>query len=118
MIIDLGGLPRPKAQVRIYDASGTFAGRPDLFYERQRLAIEYDGDVHRSAMTADNRRQNRLLSAGVRLLRFTAADVLRRPDAVVMQVRAMLAAPIAGESESLRARAASFAGEPSEARAG
>ncbi len=90
MLLLLAGLPRPRVQVSIHDGAGRFAGRPDLYYERQRLGLEYDGGHHRSALTEDNRRQNRLLDAGVRLLRFTAADVLGNPGSVVMRVRAQL----------------------------
>lgn len=90
MVLVMGGLPRPKAQVSIHDRWGRFVGRPDLYYEQARLGIEYDGGVHREMLAEDNRRQNRLLDAGVRLLRFTASDVLHRPDLVVLQVRAML----------------------------
>jgi hypothetical protein len=35
-------------------------------------------------------RQNRLLNAGYRLLRFTAADLRGTPEAIVAQVRAAL----------------------------
>jgi very-short-patch-repair endonuclease len=35
-------------------------------------------------------RQNRLLNAGVRLLRFTGADVLRNQESVVVQVTSAL----------------------------
>jgi very-short-patch-repair endonuclease len=94
MVLVLRGLPRPKAQVPIHDRWGRFVGRPDLYYERHRLGIEYDGGVHRDALAEDNRRQNRLLNAGVRLLRFTAGDVLGNPDSVVSQVRAMLGRPV------------------------
>jgi very-short-patch-repair endonuclease len=66
-------------------------GRPDLLYPKQRLAIEYDGGNHRDRMVEDNRRQNGLIGAGFRLLRFTAADVYKMSDAVVMQVRRGLA---------------------------
>lgn len=90
MVLVMGGLPRPKAQVSIHDRWGRFVGRPDLYYEQARLGIEYDGAVHREMLADDNRRQNRLLDAGVRLLRFTAGDVLHRPDVVVLQVRALL----------------------------
>jgi very-short-patch-repair endonuclease len=90
MTIVLGGLPRPEAQVPIYDSHGNFIGRPDLYYPEQRLGIEYDGAVHKNQLAEDNRRQNLLLEAGVRLLRFTAADVLSKPDLVVAQVQAML----------------------------
>ena len=93
MVLVLGGLPRPKAQVSIHDRWGRFVGRPDLYYEQHRLGIEYDGGFHRDALAEDNRRQNRLLNAGVRLLRFTGTDVLGNPESVVSQVRAMLAEP-------------------------
>ena len=92
MVLVLGGLPRPKAQVTIRDRWGRALGRPDLYYADQRLGIEYDGGTHRESLAEDNRRQNRLLNAGVRLLRFTAADVLRDPETVVNHVRAELSA--------------------------
>jgi very-short-patch-repair endonuclease len=87
MLLALAGLPRPEVQVSIHDESGRFLGRPDLFYRAQRLAIEYDGGNHRDRLVDDNRRQNRLMGAGLRLLRFTAADVYGSPGAVAMQVR-------------------------------
>lgn len=90
MLLVLGGLPRPAAQVSVHDRWGRFIGRPDLYYETQRLGIEYDGGVHRDSLAEDNRRQNRLLDVGVRLLRFTAGDVLHRPESIVPQVRAIL----------------------------
>jgi very-short-patch-repair endonuclease len=96
MVLVLGGLPRPKAQVPIHDRWGRFVGRPDLYYEDCRLGIEYDGGIHREMLAEDNRRQNRLLSVGMRLLRFTSADVLGNPDAVVAQVRMMLTTANAG----------------------
>src|SRR5260221_9016156 len=91
MVVVLGGLPRPDAQVPIHDSHGRFAGRVDLYYPQRRLGLEYDGGLHRDQLAEDNRRQDRLLEAGVQLLRFTAADVLSRPAVVVAQVRAILA---------------------------
>ena len=102
MVLVLGRLPRPRAQVAIHDRWLRFVGRPDLYYEDQRLGIEYDGGVHRESLAEDNRRQNRLLNAGVRLLRFTASDVLREPDSVVSQVRNALALPLAQDRERRR----------------
>jgi very-short-patch-repair endonuclease len=87
VLLVLAGLPRPEVQVSIHDELGRFLGRPDLLYSKQRLAIEYDGGNHRDRMVDDNRRQNGLVGAGFRLLRFTAADVYGTPDLVVMQVR-------------------------------
>jgi very-short-patch-repair endonuclease len=91
MLLVLAGLPRPEVQVPIRDDQGRFLGRPDMLYRVQRLAIEYDGGNHRDRLVEDNRRQNSLIGAGVRLLRFTAADVYRTPDVVAMQVRHGLA---------------------------
>src|SRR5579864_4341699 len=91
MLLVSSGLPRPLAQVPIHDRWGRFAGRPDLYYDSERLGIEYDGGLHRDALAGDDRRQNKLLNAGVRLLRFTAGDVLGHPDSVARQVREMLA---------------------------
>jgi len=90
-LLVLAGLPRPAAQVGLTDEQGAFVGRVDLYYPDQRLAIEYDGSTHRDSVAADNRRQNRLLAAGYRLLRFAAVDVYDRPETVVAQVRAALA---------------------------
>lgn len=91
MLLVLAGLPRPEAQVSIRDRLHRFVGRPDLYYRDHRLGLEYDGGTHRDTLAEDNRRQNRLLDAGVRLLRFTAGDILNTPDVVVGLVRTALA---------------------------
>ncbi len=90
MTVVLGGLPRPEAQVTIRDASGRTIGRLDLYYPAERLGLEYDGAIHQKSLAEDNRRQNRLLAAGIRLLRFTAGDVYNMPESIVRQVRAAL----------------------------
>src|ERR1700693_5733536 len=79
MLLVLNGLPRPEVQTTIRDERGSFLGRPDLYYREHRLGVEYDGETHRASLVEDNRRQNRRLLAEIRLLRFTGADVLRRP---------------------------------------
>lgn len=84
-----GGLPHPKVQVDLRDLDGRFVGRADLFYPAARLAIEYDGGNHRDRLVEDNRRQNLIINAGFRLLRFTASD-LDRPELLVSQVRRAL----------------------------
>jgi len=48
--------------------------RVEPFYPERRLAIEYDGATHRESISADNRRQNRSINAGYRVLRFTARE--------------------------------------------
>ncbi len=91
MLLVLAGLPRPVAQHPIHDRQGRFLGRPDLYFPERRLGLEYDGGVHRTSLVDDNRRQNRLLAEGIRLLRFTAGDIYSRPESVIDQVRLMLA---------------------------
>ena len=90
MLLVVTRLPRPRSQVSIYDHEGRFLGRPDLYYPAHKLGIEYDGGTHRDNLVEDNRRQNRLLNGGIRLLRFTAADIFRTPDSVIAQVRSAL----------------------------
>jgi very-short-patch-repair endonuclease len=87
MMLVTAGLPRPRAQVSLYDETGIFIARPDLCYSAQRLVLEYDGATHRNSLVADNRRQNRLQDAGYRVLRFTASDILERQASVVALVR-------------------------------
>ena len=86
----LAGLPRPVAQVEIYDSQGNFIARPDFVYPDHKLAIEYNGSNHRDNWAADIRRQNLLLAEGWELLRFTAADLQEGADTVVFQVGAAL----------------------------
>jgi len=81
------GLPRPEVQVDLRDGDGDFVGRADLYYRASRLVIEYDGGNHRERLVSDDRRQNLLINAGYRILRFTAADIHGRPEVVVDQVR-------------------------------
>jgi hypothetical protein len=90
MLLVLAGLPRPAAQKSIHDKWGRFLGRPDLYYPDRKLGLEYDGGTHRTSLVDDNRRQNRLLAEGILLLRFTAADIYTRSEAVVEEVRITL----------------------------
>jgi very-short-patch-repair endonuclease len=79
-------LPAPTVQADLYDTTGKFVARADLYYADRRLVIEYDGANHRDRLEADLRRQNALLMAGYHLLRFTAAE-LRTPGFAAAQVR-------------------------------
>lgn len=90
LILVRAGLPRPEVQAALIDQRGEPIGRADLYYASHRLVLEYDGAVHRDKLVEDSRRQNLLVSAGYRILRFSAADVLRNPDGIIKQVRAAL----------------------------
>jgi len=78
------GLPRPHVQAPIPEARA----RADLYYPQARLIVEFDGGNHRDRMVDDNRRQNLLINAGYKVLRFTASDIYNRPETVVRQVSA------------------------------
>lgn len=67
----------------------------DLAFRAEKVAIEVDGwawhtDVAR--FRRDRQRQNALVLAGWTILRFTWHDLTTRPDAVVAEIRAALAA--------------------------
>jgi very-short-patch-repair endonuclease len=86
-LLVMARLPRPRAQVSPNDQQGRFLGGPDLYYPAHKLALEYDRGTRRDSLVEDNRCQNRLLNAGIRMLRFTAADILQAPESVIGQVR-------------------------------
>jgi very-short-patch-repair endonuclease len=83
-------LPRPDVHANLHDAEARFIGRADLYYHSTKLVLEYDGGNHRDRLVEDDRRQNLLINAGFRLLRFTAADIHSRPEVVEAQVRGAL----------------------------
>ena len=88
------GLAAPVRQHEVW-VGGTLLARADLAYPGQRLLIELDGwRAHgtRRAFLADRRRQNSLVLAGWTLLRFTWADVVESPAALVAAVHGALAA--------------------------
>ncbi len=79
----LAGLPRPVFQHRV----GRF--EIDFAYPELRIAIEVDGyGPHSSpkAFQSDRDRQNVLVGKGWMVLRFTWADVVRRPERVAQQI--------------------------------
>jgi hypothetical protein len=79
------GLPRPVLQHVIRDAAGAFLAQVDLAWPEHRVVVEFDGDLHRErrVFVKDLRRQNGIILAGWQLLRFSSADVLGRPAAVM-----------------------------------
>ncbi|WP_265522086.1 hypothetical protein [Oerskovia flava] len=84
------GLPCPRVNVAAYDDVGRFLALPDLSYPELRIAIEYDGDVHRSdpaTWRRDVERRQRLEDAGWLIITATADDVLRHPGRLVHRVR-------------------------------
>jgi hypothetical protein len=91
------GLPVPIPQF-IVVAAGEFLGRVDLAWPEHRVIVEYEGAHHFDELQIrrDDRRYERLVAAGWRVIRLSAAD-LRNMDAVVERIgRALDEASIAG----------------------
>ncbi|MFD3947099.1 endonuclease domain-containing protein [Streptomyces sp. NPDC058579] len=84
----------PESQPLLGSRSGRTL-RPDFLFRRAGLAVEIEGYAYhgtRQAHDHDIRRYNDLADCPEvrRVLRFTARDVFRRPDAVVATIRAVL----------------------------
>lgn len=65
----------------------------DIAFRRARVAIEVDGMAHHvdvDRFRRDRSRQNRLVTAGWTVLRFTWADLTENPEYVVRTIRAAL----------------------------
>jgi len=93
MLLVDGGLPRPEAQVEVYDDLGEFVARLDLGYRHLKVGLEYEGDRHRSkdVFRRDIARGNALRDAGWLIVRVTADDVYRAPVRFVRRVARLLA---------------------------
>lgn len=89
------GLPRPVVAHRVVDGRGRLVAELDLAYPDRLLAIEIDGFRWHSSpehKRRDEERQNGLVLAGWTVLRFSASEVLRRPQRLVATVRDALLA--------------------------
>lgn len=87
MVVD-AGLPCPITGYVVHDHSG-WIGEVDLAYPEWKIAIEYDGDVHRTrrAWAADHAKTQLLLDAGWVVIRLTARDVLHTPALTIHRLR-------------------------------
>jgi len=87
------GLPEPLVNVPALDDKGQFLALPDLSYPQLKIAIEYDGDHHRTdpaTWRRDVERRQRLEDAGWLIITATADDVIRHPERVIARIRAAL----------------------------
>lgn len=86
------GLPEPCLN-RDISQDGGWLACPDFSWPRLRVAVEYDGDHHRTDRAQwqrDIARRRLLEAAGWRVIVITADDVLRRPGQMVALIRAAL----------------------------
>jgi Protein of unknown function (DUF559) len=93
LVLMRAGLPEPVIRNTIFDAAGDFVGTPDLAYVEERIAIEYEGDQHRTdavIFAADIERRERMQEAGWYVIRVISNHVLRQPQWLVDRVRRQL----------------------------
>lgn len=93
LLLIRAGLGRPAVNLDVI-VDGDWLARPDLSYPALRIAIEYDGDHHRTdrrQWLRDIGRRRVLEDAGWLVIVVTADDVLRRPEQLVERVRRAIA---------------------------
>lgn len=85
------GLPVPTTQLVIYNEYGEKVATADLGYEKQKVAIFYDSELHRekSNWEFDAWVNAQLLELGWQPLRITA-QMMRHPPMIIRQVRVAL----------------------------
>jgi very-short-patch-repair endonuclease len=79
-VVEKSGLPRPRANAVIDLPGGPLT--VDLLWQRERVVVEADSRMHHATTVAfetDRRRDQRLTSAGYRVVRTTWRQVTRRP---------------------------------------
>ncbi|MFN8071832.1 MAG: DUF559 domain-containing protein [Mycobacterium sp.] len=84
-VLNEAGLPRPQTQIPIRDQYGKAIAYLDMGWEHLKVAVEYDGDHHRTSRSQysyDVRRSEMLARRGWIVIRVTAedsaSDILRR----------------------------------------
>lgn len=90
LLLIQGGLPRPQTQIPVRDEFGEILAYLDMGWEDVKVAVEYDGDQHRSdrrQYTWDIRRLEILERLGWIVIRVVAGDP---PADVIRRVRAAL----------------------------
>jgi len=91
VVLIQSGLPRPQTQIPVLNEFGRAIAYLDMGWEAVKVAVEYDGEQHRSdrrQYTWDIRRLEMLERLGWIVIRVLAGD---RPAEVVSRVRAALA---------------------------
>lgn len=91
VILIRAGLPRPQTQIPVYDGGWEPFAILDMAWPELKVAVEYDGDQHRTDRVRwrrDAKRHERLQRCGWIVIRVVAGD--REPE-VIWRVRSALA---------------------------
>jgi hypothetical protein len=90
LVLVNAGLPRPQTQIPVLDEFGTVIAYLDMGWEDVKVAVEYDGEQHRSDRSQYNwdiRRSEILQRLGWIVVRVVAGD---RPASIVRRVKSAL----------------------------
>lgn len=93
LIITDAGLPEPVTDHDVFDPHGRFVGCVDLAYPELRIAIEYEGDQHRTdprQWQRDIEKHEQLADLGWRVIRISRDHVFADPESIVRRVRAAI----------------------------
>ena len=88
LLIVRAGLPEPIVGHQVLDADGYFIGVPDLAYVEEKIALDYDGEVHRTderTFLDDIERRERFEDADWRYVR-VSKDHLKRPGTLLHRI--------------------------------
>ena len=91
VLLRRAGLPRPEVNGQITDEWGNFLAEGDLVFRRERVIVEYDGDVHAPMRqrAKDAARRAMLQEHGWIVIEIVGPDMYY-PERVVARVRAAL----------------------------
>jgi hypothetical protein len=92
LLLVRAGLPEPVVGFQVRDPNGDFVGVPDLAYVAERIALDYDGEVHRTderVFLDDIERRERFEDVDWRYVR-VSKDHLKRPGTFLERVRRLL----------------------------
>lgn len=89
LALDRAGLPEPELNVPLISATNEILHSPDLSYPEFRIAIEYEGDHHRSAeqLARDIRREEAVARAGWFQIRISKSDMGKGRAKAVQKIR-------------------------------
>lgn len=91
LLIIRAGLPRPQTQIEVRNEYGAVIAVVDMGWEELKIAIEYEGDHHRTSrmqFNRDIRRMDELIELGWIVIRVTVEDT---PGSIVRRISAALA---------------------------
>ncbi len=91
LLIIRAGLPWPQSQIAVRNEYGVVVAEVDMGWEARKIAVEYEGDHHRTDRRVFNRdihRMDELIELGWIVIRVTVEDT---PASIIQRIRGALA---------------------------